>query len=197
MKKNFKSRIIAALVAVTALTCCFVGSTFAKYTSTSQATATATVAKWDITGITDATSNSFTFTADKLSPALTGATNTLTSETLTITNNSDVAAYISFEKGDVTVNYKESKADWDNSWGDQANIAEAVFTANVSSTATATDGKYLVAANGGTLTLTVSLTWNTQADNGDAIDTYFGMNATTLALEVNLTAVQASQLPTA
>ena len=63
MKKTKTMRIAVLMLALTLLTCCFVGSTFAKYTSTSAGTDTATVAKWafkvDTTDIV--ATNTFTF----------------------------------------------------------------------------------------------------------------------------------------
>lgn len=48
MKKNRTMRVAVLMLALALVTCCFVGSTFAKYTSTASGTASATVAKWDI-----------------------------------------------------------------------------------------------------------------------------------------------------
>ena len=48
MKKNRLMRIAALLLVLTLATSCFVGGTFAKYTSTATGSDTATVAKWDI-----------------------------------------------------------------------------------------------------------------------------------------------------
>lgn len=65
MKKNRTMRVAVLMLALTLLTCCFVGSTFAKYTSEATGTAAATVAKWDITvngeDITVAGDTAFTF----------------------------------------------------------------------------------------------------------------------------------------
>lgn len=106
-KKKFGAKIAAALVAVTALTCCFVGSTFARYTSSTEATGTVTVAKWQVTGISANTDkiNAFEFdTANaKLSPAELGTeastanlTNEVLSTAITIQNLSDVEADITY-----------------------------------------------------------------------------------------------------
>lgn len=46
MKKSKTMRAASFLLVLTLMTSCFVGSTFAKYTSTASGTATATVAKW-------------------------------------------------------------------------------------------------------------------------------------------------------
>lgn len=65
MKKNRTLRIAVLMLALTLLTCCFVGSTFAKYTSSAEGTDSVTVAAWQIkingTDITAATDNVPTF----------------------------------------------------------------------------------------------------------------------------------------
>lgn len=48
MKKNRTMRIATLMLALTLITCCFVGSTFAKYTSTATGTDTVKVAKWSV-----------------------------------------------------------------------------------------------------------------------------------------------------
>lgn len=52
MKQNSKKRIVpmlfALLVVLTLVSCCFLGSTFARYTSTGTGSATVQVAKWNI-----------------------------------------------------------------------------------------------------------------------------------------------------
>lgn len=62
MKKNRTMRVAVLMLALTLVTCCFVGSTFAKYTSTATGTDLGTVAKWSFT-VEDAniaTANTFT-----------------------------------------------------------------------------------------------------------------------------------------
>lgn len=53
MKKNRTMRIAVLMLALSLLTCCFVGSTFAKYTSSATGSDTVTVAKWDIQMLDD------------------------------------------------------------------------------------------------------------------------------------------------
>ena len=48
MKKNFAMRIAACLLVVTMLSLCMVSYTYAKYTTSDNATDSATVAKWGI-----------------------------------------------------------------------------------------------------------------------------------------------------
>jgi hypothetical protein len=49
MKKNRTMRVAVLMLALTLLTCCFVGSTFAKYTSSANGSDSVTVAKWNVT----------------------------------------------------------------------------------------------------------------------------------------------------
>ncbi len=221
MKKKFRSRIVAALVAVTALTCCFVGSTFAKYTSSKEQTATATAARWQITNVTDNAENTnvFEFTANKLSPNHNGTTNTLASSNLTITNESDVSATLTLTNNGVVVNYREDLtvptfdltaiATLPEGYANQRAYAEAnVFTftvERVTGVNANADGTYTLGTetSNNSVTLRVVISWNTLdtngaeegLGNGDAIDTYFGMYATDLVAKLNVTAVQASKLP--
>lgn len=108
-KKKFGAKIAAALVAVTALTCCFVGSTFARYTSSTEAAGTVTVANWKIKGISENATpvNAFTFTATgdaMLSPAIpnsgdvstSGLKNVIQSTAIEIKNESEVDAKLTW-----------------------------------------------------------------------------------------------------
>lgn len=69
MKKNWTMRVGVALVALTLITSCFVGGTFAKYTTAGTGTDTARVAKFGVT--VTATGNMF---ADKYDTADNAAT---------------------------------------------------------------------------------------------------------------------------
>ena len=62
MKKNRTMRVAVVMLALALITCCFVGSTFAKYVSTKSAQDAVTVAKWSfkVNGADIATSD-FTF----------------------------------------------------------------------------------------------------------------------------------------
>ncbi len=75
MRKNRTMRVAALLLALTLITSCFVGGTFAKYaTTTDAATGTATAAAWlsaDLSG--DATVDSYTkVSAKKMAPGTSG-----------------------------------------------------------------------------------------------------------------------------
>ena len=62
-RSSMMVRLVAALAVTMMFTMCFVGGTFAKYTSSATGTDSATVAKWDIKvgGTNIATNNTFTF----------------------------------------------------------------------------------------------------------------------------------------
>ena len=208
MKKHLKSKIVVALVAVTVLTCCFVGSTFAKYTSTKESSATVTVASWDITGVTDTETHNFTFDTNNsvLSPATTGvdSTNTVTSGSLVITNNSAVSATLTFDVENSEVNYKVAEPTDSTLVGKISNTFSSTLTGVVSSGNTGTFNKSTKATTNyastytvtlepeKSVTVTFTLTWKTV---DDATDTYLGINAEGVSTTVRVTAVQASVLP--
>ena len=59
MKKNRSMRLATLLLALTLITSCFVGGTFAKYTTSGSADDTARVAKWGVEIITSADDSAF------------------------------------------------------------------------------------------------------------------------------------------
>ncbi len=63
-RKGVISKVFVVLVVLTLLSCCFLGSTFARYTSGGTGTATVQVAKWDVKNTQGSMDVSFT----KLSP---------------------------------------------------------------------------------------------------------------------------------
>lgn len=103
-KKGIASKLFIGLTGLTLLSCCFLGTTFARYTSGGSGTAEVGVALWDVNFSTDGTA---TATTTKLSPSMAAynaendsnrAKSTGKFLVATITNNSEVAA-------DVTITY--------------------------------------------------------------------------------------------
>lgn len=98
-KKSIVSKLLLLVLLLTLVSCCFLGSTFARYTSGGTGSATVSVAKWDVsTG-----EGNIALKFDKLSPAEGeyDGSNPRTNETgrkliATITNDGDVAAEITF-----------------------------------------------------------------------------------------------------
>ena len=68
-KRHTASRMLLALIALTLVSFCFLGSTFARYTSTGTGTATTQVAEWSITGAEDFESASAEIDFQQLSPS--------------------------------------------------------------------------------------------------------------------------------
>lgn len=100
-RKSVVSKILLLVVLLTLVSCCFLGSTFARYTSGGRGSATLTVAKWDVSHGEGDIALEF----EKLSPFMeeydsTDRTN-VTGKILvaTITNKGDVDATVSLTVG--------------------------------------------------------------------------------------------------
>lgn len=136
-KKRIVSKLILALVVLTAISCCFLGSTFARYTSSSTGKATVTVAEWNVSFGTLGTAEAIFDEDVSLSPAkeawtsgTTTAQNKRTHSTDTvkvvITNSGDVDAFVTVtipENGEVvTLNGSDEYA------SDSTGITESNYT---------------------------------------------------------------------
>lgn len=64
-KKNIASKLVLCLFVLTLISCCLLGSTFARYVSSGTGSASVGIAKWDVTGFSD----SMKITVDKISPS--------------------------------------------------------------------------------------------------------------------------------
>ena len=69
-KKNIASKLVLVLFVLTLISCCLLGSTFARYVSSGTGSASIGIAKWDVTGLPDSASISVT----KISPKKEAAT---------------------------------------------------------------------------------------------------------------------------
>lgn len=110
-KRKILPKLFAALVVLTLISCCFLGTTFARYTSTGENLASVEVANWDIE-FENASSASLdeNIKFGQLSPskADAGAGTTRSNSTApklvaVITNNSEVNAKVSVTVGKVTL----------------------------------------------------------------------------------------------
>ena len=107
-KSRIVSKLFAALVILTLISCCFLGSTFARYTSQSTGTASVDVAKWDVDITNNASANSWATELDfaKLSPSMSDDTSAdqynSTGKVLVaeVKNNSEVAAKVTLSLDD-------------------------------------------------------------------------------------------------
>ena len=95
-KKSIVSKLLFLMLLLTLISCCFLGNTFARYTSGGSGSATVTVAKWDITHGAESIAVAF----DKLSPDMDEYKGTPRTHSTglkfvaTITNSGDVDANV-------------------------------------------------------------------------------------------------------
>ena len=194
-RSSMMVRLVAVLAVVMMFTMCFVGGTFAKYTSSATGTDSATVAKWSFkVGETDiATTDTFTFDLFKTIKDSDGIKNetemnpvdgsiiapgTQGSFDLVLTNASQVTAqyaidYTVTNTGNIPVQFSvDGGAHWTN---DLADVAASDSTK--------------LAANSGTTTIKVQWKWD--FNGSDTTDTDLGSAATaTLTVTAAVTATQ-------
>lgn len=191
-RSSMMVRLVAVLAVVMMFTMCFVGGTFAKYTSSGTGTDTATVAKWDIrvNGSEIATSDTFTFDLFQTitDSDLTSAENDIAPAdgsiiapgtsgkfSIAIQNLSQVNAtyaidYTVTNTGNIPVEFSTNGTDW------KTDINELDVTN--------------VAIGLGTDT-TVTVQWRWVFDGNDTTDTALGSAATaTLTVAATVTATQ-------
>lgn len=188
-------RLVAVLAVLMMFTMCFVGGTFAKYTSSATGTDSARVAKWSFkVGETDiATADIFTFDLFDTIKDSNGTDNeadinshdgetiiapgTSGSFALVLKNESEVTAqyaidYTVTNEGSIPVQFSVDGSNWSNNLTDVA----------------ASDATKL-AANSGTTTITVQ--WKWAFDGDDNIDTALGIDGNdVLTVSAKVTATQ-------
>lgn len=186
MRKNRTMRLAALLLALTLITSCFVGGTFAKYTSTATGSDTATVAAWSfiVNGDDIATSETFTFQPffnyqqDKIAPGASGSCY------LSLTNKSDVDAHY-------TVTFAVSATDADGNpvtniplqfKGDTGSYATDISNLDIDPNFDLTPGEFIQH----------SFNWQWPMDGNDAVDAAFGSAAKNVTITATVTATQAN-----
>lgn len=135
-KKNMIARICGLLIVLTLISCCFLGTTFARYTSGVDGTASVQVAKWDIdfNGGAASATNTLEVEFGKLSPAMDEWTDVSTIRThvidqddaaMSIENNGDVGAKVTISLvGDITFyNNAETPSEF-TGWGEELALDE-------------------------------------------------------------------------
>lgn len=115
-KKRILTRVLIVIAALTLLSCCFLGSTFAKYVTNANGSASVGVAKWDV-DFTGSGTSAISF--DKLSPSKNAWNGTAARQNtidikdnapaLTITNNSEVEAVVTISISEPTFTYQSEK----------------------------------------------------------------------------------------
>ena len=193
-RSSMMVRLVAALAVTMMFTMCFVGGTFAKYTSSATGTDSATVAKWDIKvgGTNIATNDTFTFdlfktikdsngTADETDMSPVDGTiiapGTRGSFDIVIKNDSQVNATYAIDYTVTNNDHIPVKFSVDGTnWFDDINYL---------------DVRSVAINMGATATVTVQWMWEFERIDGDTQDTTLGSAATaTLTVAAAVTATQ-------
>lgn len=136
-KKGIVSKLVLGLFILTALSFCFLGSTFARFTSGGNGSATADIAKWDVTFDINASENT-PVNLGMISPSddeyVAGKERVKEGEKVlvaSITNKSDVAAEVTIDIGEIGFgDFNDFGAEWwsaaENNIGNQAPCREQV-----------------------------------------------------------------------
>ena len=193
-RSSMMVRLVAALAVTMMFTMCFVGGTFAKYTSSATGTDSATVAKWDIKvgGTNIATNDTFTFdlfktikdsngTADETDMSPVDGTiiapGTRGSFDIVIKNDSQVNATYAIDYTVTNTNNIPVKFSVDGTnWFDDINYL---------------DVRSVAINMGATATVTVQWMWEFERIDGDTQDTTLGSAASaTLTVSAAVSAIQ-------
>lgn len=208
-RKNVVSKMLLLVLILTLISCCFLGSTFARYTSSGSGTGTMEVAKWDVShgeGNIDVTfaelSPSKEAYADSVRTHSTGKT-----LVATINNKGDVGALVTVTAGEVVVNTESAYSDpteaevkevfsiklWFGTTNGAENATTEITSGSTEITLDATDGVIYIYAE---------VIWTSDTDtikgaDADARDTWIGENVTSVSYAISYKAVQNTELPNA
>ena len=217
-KRKLVSKLFVAVVVLTLVSCCFLASTFARYTSGGSGIGTVEVATWKITGEGTGDGGEINATFNKLSPSKAEYVSTPRTHSTapvlvaTISNTGDVDALVTLTTGASTI------TEPDGGWGGDGGYSEseieglftiALYTSTTNGAAvsvgdltayTAATAAINVPATSGTLYVYAVVTWTSDDDtvygeDADARDTWVGENVTGVSFTISYTAVQNSQLP--
>ena len=224
-KKNIASKLVLVLFVLTLISCCLLGSTFARYVSGGTGSASVGIAKWkiDITG--GGTSGATEVEFDKLSPSMAdkvGGGNRTNSTGLVkvaeITNSGEVDAEVTISVGEIDFagvtfgNGYEWQTDKVAGDGPSEAQVEALFSIKLYYTTddtAATDNEITsgtaitakLTKDGGIFYIWAEVTWtSTDQQNGgtvfgDKVDTWVGENIGKISYSLSYTAVQGSEQP--
>ncbi len=210
--------MLLLVLILTLISCCFLGSTFARYTSSGSGTGTMEVAKWDVSH----GDNAITVKFDKLSPSkydydtsvdseyVAGTARThSTGKTLvaTINNKGDVGALVTVTAGEVVVNTESAYSDpteaevkevfsiklWYGTTDSADSATNAITSGSTEITLDATDGVIYIYAE----VIWTSDTEGVTGADADQRDTWIGENVTSVSYAISYKAVQNTELPNA
>ena len=222
-RKSIVSKLLLLVAVLTLISCCFLGSTFARYVSKESGKATLNVAKWaiDIKGgaIEGGTSVNF---AEKLSPSKYDYNTTVDDEytantvrsnstgkllIATINNTGDVAALVTVAAEEVNVTAGVEFSDPTEAevkevfsiklWYGTTNGAE-----NATTEITSGSTEIPLNATNGVIYIYAEVIWTSDTEgvtgtDADERDTWIGENVTSVSYNISYTAVQNTQIPEA
>lgn len=214
-RKSVVSKLLLLVALMTIVSCCFLGSTFARYISTGTGAATIPVAKWSIT-VGDKGSGAATF--NKLSPLAAPYEGTVRANpsgkilVASMSNGGDVDALVEFTMGEVNVtsdvDYGKGVATDGIPTEDEVKEVFSVkfYYATENNAAAATEipaGGVTLNAAGGTTTkifIFAEATWTSDddtiyGDDADLRDTYIGEHIANVVCSYTWEAVQSTKLP--
>lgn len=203
-KKRILTRVLVVLAALTLLSCCFLGSTFARYVTRANGSGKVGVALWNITISGDGTGTTAVSFSDLSPDANTGGKGATHStgwvKIATITNGGDVDAQVTVSVSSLTVGSGNWATDSDKKPGWSQYVSDdelnKVFKLTLASDdeGTALSDPMNLAKTDGPMNIYAQVTWTTQSD---AQDTFFGENLLSLTWSISYSAVQAEELPPA
>ena len=208
-RKNVVSKMLLLVLILTLISCCFLGSTFARYTTGGSGTGTMEVAKWDISNTHDETDVSF----KHLSPAMEGpetpnrSNKTARIRIATITNSGDVDALVTITVDGKTLTKAADAAEYGTNGGvpseenpTQVQVEEVfeitLYKGNTDTKISANEEL----AKGTSLEIYAVVTWKTDVTDGlsganaDIRDTWIGENIESVQWTISYTVVQNSIL---
>ena len=212
-KRKLVSKLFVAVVVLTLVSCCFLASTFARYTSGGSGTGTVNVATWKITGKGTGDAGEINATFNKLSPSKAAYVDTARTHSTapvlvaTIKNTGDVDALVTLTTGASTIT--APAGGWENPYTEseiEGLFTIKLYTSDTNGAAdsvaglTAYDEALNVPATNGTLYVYAVVTWTSDDETvkgaaADTRDTWVGANVTSVGYKLSYTFVQDSQLP--
>ena len=191
-RSSMMVRLVAVLAVTMMFTMCFVGGTFAKYTSSATGTDSATVAKWDIrvNGSEIATSDEFTF---KLFQTITDSDLSSAETDMEHADGSIIAPGTSGKFSIAIQNLSQVNAKYAINYTvtNNDNIPVEFSTNGTAWTTNINDLDVADVQIGLGTDTTVTVQWRWVFDGNDTTDTSLGSAATaTLAVVANVTATQ-------
>lgn len=210
-KRKLVSKLFVAVVVLTLVSCCFLASTFARYTSGGSGTGTVNVATWKITG---EGADEINATFKQLSPSKAEYVSTPRTHSTapvlvaTINYEIDVNGILKLTVGEETIT--KTAENW-GTYGEEAikglfdiqlylSDAKASNVESLKGKEVASGAETAVTAGSGTYYVYAVVTWTSDDDtvtgpDADARDTWVGANVTSVGYELSYTFVQNSQLP--